>query len=297
MSGATEPSRNREDLPAGFEAWLGACRSVMTASSPCASTSRLKADDAEESDKRCARFSNSSLNAAFPFRSSIESTAPAPSAAKEHTFAEVLDKHGAVTLDPWSQEKETDRMRKDREKVEQWRDELFKSSPIVRFMVKHLSIVGCAPESQRPGHIPIVLAHCSEATAGGFSPHLTRKEESALMICANHINSKTHLEHTFAHEMIHWWDHCRFKVDWNDLRHHACTEVRAASLSGDCSFWRQLAAPGFNFVKRHQRCTRRRAILSVEAHPRCTSREEAERAVDEVFSSCFKDTRPFDEIY
>jgi hypothetical protein len=28
-----------------------------------------------------------------------------------------------------------------------------------------------------------------------------------------------------AHELIHAFDHCRFKVDWSNLRHHACSEV------------------------------------------------------------------------
>lgn len=31
------------------------------------------------------------------------------------------------------------------------------------------------------------------------------------------------------HEMIHAFDHCRFEVDWGNLRHHACSEVSLAS--------------------------------------------------------------------
>lgn len=41
---------------------------------------------------------------------------------------------------------------------------------------------------------------------------------------------------------------------------------------------------------------RRRAITSVAANPNCKDRETAERVVNEVFDSCFKDTRPFDEV-
>jgi hypothetical protein len=34
------------------------------------------------------------------------------------------------------------------------------------------------------------------------------------------------LEDTMAHEMVHAYDHLRFKVNWTDnLRHAACTEV------------------------------------------------------------------------
>lgn len=38
---------------------------------------------------------------------------------------------------------------------------------------------------------------------------------------------KKHMEDTIAHEMVHMFDHCRFKLDWHNLRHVACTEVRA----------------------------------------------------------------------
>lgn len=34
-----------------------------------------------------------------------------------------------------------------------------------------------------------------------------------------------------AHELIHAFDHCRFKVDWNNLRHHACSEVSPLAVA------------------------------------------------------------------
>jgi hypothetical protein len=43
-------------------------------------------------------------------------------------------------------------------------------------------------------------------------------------------------------------------------------------------------------------CVRRRAILSVRANPACPDEAAAERAVNEVWESCFNDTRPFDEV-
>lgn len=35
---------------------------------------------------------------------------------------------------------------------------------------------------------------------------------------------------------------------------------------------------------------------SVEANPACPDRATAEKAVNAVWESCFKDTRPFDEV-
>ena len=45
-----------------------------------------------------------------------------------------------------------------------------------------------------------------------------------------------------------------------------------------------------------QACVRRRAVQSVIANPLCPDAAAAERAVNEVWESCFNDTRPFDEV-
>ncbi|KLO09801.1 hypothetical protein SCHPADRAFT_833498, partial [Schizopora paradoxa] len=95
---------------------------------------------------------------------------------------------------------------------------------------------------------------------------------------------------------VHMYDHCKFETDWSNLRHHACTEIRANSLGGDCKWTREVRRLFFNFSKQHQECVRRRAILSVQANPACPDRDAAERAVNEVWESCFNDTRPFDEV-
>ena len=81
------------------------------------------------------------------------------------------------------------------------------------------------------------------------------------------------MEDTLTHELVHMYDHCRFKVDWNNLRHHACSEVslpycsvyfvesalvdtdakiRANSLSGDCKFTREIQRGFLAFSKQHQ---------------------------------------------
>lgn len=41
---------------------------------------------------------------------------------------------------------------------------------------------------------------------------------------------------------------------------------------------------------------KRRAILSIVGNPSCDSEEMATKVVNEVWESCFKDTRPFDEV-
>lgn len=185
---------------------------------------------------------------------------------------------------------------------------------MVRFMVKHLTLIQCNPISPREETISgkdvppkLLIASCPPDIAGGFSPSAPGRppSEAGILLCANRIFSKGHLEDTLAHEMIHWWDHCRFKVDWTNLRHHACSEVRvehpdikirAASLSGDCRWTREVNRRHFSFLKQHQECAKRRAILSIRTNPACKDDEMAARVVDEVWESCFHDTRPFDEV-
>ncbi len=171
---------------------------------------------------------------------------------------------------------------------------------MIRFMQRHLSIVSCDPlapiDTSRGQEPRIVIAACPPELAGGFSPDTSDPSRSAILLCSNRVYSKQHMEDTLAHEMIHWWDHCRFKVKWDDLRHHACSEIRAASLSGDCNISREWKRRNFAFSKQHQACARRRAILSVMGNPSCKDEAHAARAVDDVWQSCFGDTRPFDEV-
>lgn len=138
----------------------------------------------------------------------------------------------------------------------------------------------------------IICDECDEFKSGGFHPEL------GILLCSNRIYSKWHLEDTLTHEMVHAYDHCKFNVDWMDLRHHACSEIRASSLSGECRMMNQIVRNKiFNFSQGHQKCVRRRAALSVRANPNCKSDEQAVQVVNQVFDSCFNDTRPFEEIY
>lgn len=99
--------------------------------------------------------------------------------------------------------------------------------------------------------------------------------------------------------MIHAWDHLRFRVDWhNNLRHAACAEIRASSLSGECRFVREFFTRGqWRISQQHQECVRRRAALSLAARPGVKNDVHAARLVNEVWESCFNDIRPFDEIF
>ncbi|KAJ4481888.1 peptidase M76 family-domain-containing protein [Lentinula aciculospora] len=217
-------------------------------------------------------------------------------------------------------------------RCEKMKNDLMERSPLIIFMLKHLRLSGCQVPEQNIFCVPCASPFASTSTtaslnslhpasqtssdssslntqnrtqdngptplhAGAYLPH----PHGAIKLCAGHFFSKQHVESTIAHELIHMFDECRFKVDWANLRHHACSEIRANNLSGDCRWTRELrrgeGIPGTGWTKGHQACIRRRAITSVAANPACPTLAHAERAVNEVWESCFVDTRPFDEVY
>jgi inner membrane protease ATP23 len=72
------------------------------------------------------------------------------------------------------------------------------------------------------------------------------------------------------------------------------TQVRAANLSGDCSFSQELLRGNLGLVAQQQACVRRRAELSVAMNPACGALGAARAAVNAVFDDCYRDTAPFD---
>ena len=84
-------------------------------------------------------------------------------------------------------------------------------------MLKHLQHTGVNPT---PAHFPCLP--CDLTHSGGFSP-----DAGAVVLCQGNFLNKKHMEHTIVHELVHMYDHAVFNVDWNNLRHHACSEVRS----------------------------------------------------------------------
>ena len=86
----------------------------------------------------------------------------------------------------------------------------------------------------------LVCEPCGPRVAGGFDPY-----RQQIVLCENNIYSQVrratlgvyvydegsvlyvqgHMNETLTHELVHSYDYCRAKLDWNDLHHLACTEV------------------------------------------------------------------------
>lgn len=61
---------------------------------------------------------------------------------------------------------------------------------------------------------------CTHEQSGGFSL------DHGILLCANKFRNQGHQEDTMAHELVHAWDHLKFKVEYENVRHQACLEVR-----------------------------------------------------------------------
>lgn len=95
------------------------------------------------------------------------------------------------------------------------RDYLLQYSPIVKFLKDEVGKLG--------GDMNGKTIHCRMCTAeqsGGF--HI----DHGIMLCANKFRNRGHQEDTMAHEMVHAWDHLKWKVEDDNMKHQACLEVR-----------------------------------------------------------------------
>lgn len=105
------------------------------------------------------------------------------------------------------------------------------------------------------------------------------------------------MQDVMTHELIHAFDHCTAKVNWKDREHHACAEIRAVTLSGECKITRELRRGNFGFAKHYQSCVKRRVLVGLSQLPQYKSKADAEECMLACWDSCFNDQSPFDEIY
>jgi mitochondrial inner membrane protease ATP23 len=110
-------------------------------------------------------------------------------------------------------------------RCESQRDYLLQYSPIIRYLSSQIALLGGTLDKSN-----IRCRRCEphERMEGGFDP------KYGIKLCANVLEGRGRVEDTLAHEMVHAWDHLRWKVDWEagggNLRAVACTEVSESYL-------------------------------------------------------------------
>lgn len=117
---------------------------------------------------------------------------------------------------------------RDVRRCEEYRDWLFAYSPTVRFLNDKIAELN---HGRPMGPANVVCRRCParltadlqvQRQGGGFEP------AHGILVCANEVRNRSHLEDTLAHEMVHAYDQLRFEVDFRgerSLKQAACTEV------------------------------------------------------------------------
>ncbi|KAF9595480.1 hypothetical protein IFM89_000398 [Coptis chinensis] len=155
--------------------------------------------------------------------------------------------------------------------------------PMVKFLREHLYKSGCYV-----GNNFIKAVNCEKEVAGGYVPG------KGIIVCSNHVNIQDEVNQVVIHELIHAYDDCRAtNLDWTNCAHHACSEIRAGHLSGDCHYKRELLRGFMKLRGQEQECVRRRVLESLKGNPNC-SEAAAKDAMDAVWDVCYNDTKPFD---
>jgi len=195
-----------------------------------------------------------------------------------------MTKAGAA---PTAKGPETPKQEKERLQCWERKNTACHKSAFVVFMLEKMQQAGCAVNVEKH----FVCEECP--VLGAFDA-----ERNEIVLCQNNIISEREMADVMTHELIHAYDNCRGKVDFTDLKHLACTEIRAANLSGDCFMWKEMLNR-LNFTQgfrgQHAACVKRKAGNSIVAVGG-GDRAKADAAIDAVWDTCFNDTEPFDKI-
>jgi mitochondrial inner membrane protease ATP23 len=99
------------------------------------------------------------------------------------------------------------------------------AGPIVRFLKDQ-----CAELGGDLNATNIRCRPCRSPQFAGFDP------DYGIVLCSDTLatRSRKDLEDALAHEMVHAYDHLRFKVDRDNMKHQACTEVSVFWAQIDC---------------------------------------------------------------
>lgn len=172
------------------------------------------------------------------------------------------------------------------------RDSALGQNVRVQFLVDSIRQLGCEPGPLDQFVQCVSASRQSMAMVGGFAAHApgTPDYKPKILMVAEHVQDQSIFDRTLVHELVHAYDQCRANVDWKNRKHHACSEIRASSLSGECDLSQEINRGKFGITAHHQTCVKRRAALSLSL----SGQKMPEKAVADVFAQCYADTSPFE---
>jgi inner membrane protease ATP23 len=144
-------------------------------------------------------------------------------------------------------------------------------------MMVALDRAGCTVTPHR--HFVCEECNSGENVFGGYDVKVNQ-----VVICSNRCRDEDKVAEILFHELVHMYDFCTAKIDFSNLSHLACTEIRAANL-GHCK------TPTESPFGNRENCVKDRAAASVRAMTSVDA-AVAMKAVTDVFKRCNADVEP-----
>ena len=159
--------------------------------------------------------------------------------------------------------------------------------PLIKLMLNSLKSQGCETDIFER-HLSCDI--CKDSTEfpswGGYD-----EKNNQVFICANNVGSSFGQVHgTLLRNLIHMYDVCTRKVNFKDVNHLACMEIRKASLAG-CNLGIQMSRLNPFYIKdQHKECVYKTATYTLGE--KIGDQKLAKEAVENVFSKCYNDREP-----
>lgn len=129
------------------------------------------------------------------------------------------------------------------------------------------------------------------ANAGYLWQNSALGKAGSIVLSNATTNSVQDAERHLKHELVHAYDASRGAIDPSDCFQQACSEIRAARLSGDCTVSREAKSGNISIMNSGIGCVTQRATLAVSSNPMCKT--VSDRAVDKMMPVCYQDYTPF----
>ena len=159
--------------------------------------------------------------------------------------------------------------------------------PLIKLMLGALKSQGCITDMfERHFSCDICKDGKSFLQRGGYD-----ESSNQVFVCANNIGSNFGQIHgTILRNLIHMYDVCVRKVDFKNVDHLACMEVRKANLAG-CELGIHLTRINpFSVQGEHANCVYEAATNVLGQ--KLDNPELAKKAVTNVFTKCYNDMEP-----
>ena len=155
------------------------------------------------------------------------------------------------------------------------------------FITDAMSDLGCPFSIRR-----VICQKCPEINtlASGYDSKNRR-----IVMCSEKVSRirQEYVDLALSHALIHAYDDCRANVDWNNVEHLACSEVRATMLSMECT--RKLQKKrGFHAYKTGdiEHCIKSHTFAGLKMMG--IGEPAARRIIEKVYTPCFNDTAPYE---